>query len=290
MKAKVLIIGVVILLTACNYPTSVEDQPGSSVWIDQPLDGSTLMIGHNVFKISISIPKDSPAGVDLFLNGVFIEALTTWNHYINQSDGYDYYAFYANWQAEAPGKYLLEARMDNVVAYANFSIEGPAEEGPDEVAPPRPTQSPTPTFTQTPKSTATREPEACTITALVNLFCRPGPGYEPVDSFVPDQSSEVLGITSDGFYYLVLGPNFGNRCTVPNDTSLVSISGDCDSLPGFELPPPPTATFTPTPRPTATFTPVPPQCSDGVDNDSDGLIDLNDRECRDANDDDEANR
>lgn len=35
-------------------------------------------------------------------------------------------------------------------------------------------------------------------------------------------------------------------------------------------------------------TPIPPQCSDVIDNDGDSLIDLFNRQCRDANNNDES--
>jgi hypothetical protein len=295
MKAKIVVLLIIMMLTACKYPVAVDEQGAAtaSVWIDQPLDGSTLMLGHNVFKVSISIPKSAPSKVDLYLNGALIANITTWNHYINQSAGFDYYAFYHVWQAEVPGTFLLEARSNDAVAYANFSVEGPAEEGPEEVVPPRSTETPTataePITTEEPSPTPTLEDTSCTVTALVNLFCRPSPGFEPIDSFVPEQSADAVGITGDGFYLLVIGPNNGRECTVPNDVTLVELAGGgCSSLPPFNLLPTPTATATPTPNPTET--PKPPQCSDGVDNDGDGQVDLRDRECRDANDDDESTR
>ena len=140
-----------------------------------------------------------------------------------------------------------------------------------------------------PTFTPTTVPQACTLKALVNLFCRPAPGYEPIDSFVPGDTAEV--VAQSEFLWQVIGPNYGKLCTVPKDEKLVSVEGDCEELSDFTPLPPPTATFTPTPtRPAPPDTPVPapPQCSDGVDNDGDKLIDLNDRECRDANDNDES--
>ncbi len=65
----------------------------------------------------------------------------------------------------------------------------------------------------------------------------------------------------------------------------------------YENAPEPTETPTPTVTPTPTATPTQksgggggaaPQCNDGVDNDGDGAIDLRDKECADANDNDEA--
>ena len=55
----------------------------------------------------------------------------------------------------------------------------------------------------------------------------------------------------------------------------------------------PTSTATPTPTrtptPTSTTTPIPPQCSDGLDNDSDGATDLVDPGCSTPQDNDESN-
>jgi len=50
----------------------------------------------------------------------------------------------------------------------------------------------------------------------------------------------------------------------------------------------PVPTDTPTPTPTPTATPIPPQCSDGIDNDGDFLIDMADPGCTDPSDNDET--
>lgn len=155
---------------------------------------------------------------------------------------------------------------------------------PTETSTPTPTETstPTPTETSTPTPTSTLE-GPCTLTALVNLFCRAGPGrgFEDLDSFLPGQTALVIGQSLDGNYWYVAGPNFGRTCTVPNDPQLVTLAGSCEERPRFT----PVPTYTPTP--TATSTPA-PQCSDGIDNDGDGQTDLADRECRNANDNSEA--
>jgi hypothetical protein len=147
------------------------------------------------------------------------------------------------------------------------------------------------TLTPTTTLTYTAEPRACTLTALVNLFCRPAPGYEAVDSFTSGQSSEILAQSE--FLYKVVGANNGLECTVPNDTSLVRVEGNCEGLPNFTLLPAPSAIFTPIPSDTPISTDAPQlsrqaQCSDGIDNDNDGLIDLRDGQCQDASDTDES--
>jgi Zn-dependent metalloprotease len=120
-------------------------------------------------------------------------------------------------------------------------------EPPDEVgqtleivdsAKPTLTPIPTPTFTPTP------QPQACTVTALVSLFCRPAPGYEPIDEFRAGQSAAV--VAQSEFLWQVLGLNSGLLCTVPKDAAFVRTDGDCNNVPYF----------TPLPRPTPTLEPV----------------------------------
>jgi CSLREA domain-containing protein len=92
----------------------------------------------------------------------------------------------------------------------------------------------------------------CTYTALVNLFCREGPGsslYPQLDSLVPGQSAQVVGQSEDGDFVYVVGPNNERVCAVPSSSDFGELAGNCENLPQFTPPPPP---------PTATNTPVPP--------------------------------
>jgi predicted outer membrane repeat protein len=96
----------------------------------------------------------------------------------------------------------------------------------------------------------TVQASSCTYTALVNLFCRQGPGvvYPQVDSFVPGQSASVNGQSQDGNYYYVVGPNSGQTCAVPSGDEFGEVSGACQGLPQFTPQPvPPTATNSPVP-------------------------------------------
>lgn len=102
-------------------------------------------------------------------------------------------------------------------------------------------------FTLTPTFTTTPEPKACTVTALVNLFCRPAPGYEPIDEFTAGQSAAV--VAQSEFLYQVNGLNSGRLCTVPKDAAFVRTEGDCGTVPGFTPLLPPTPTENPTLEP-----------------------------------------
>lgn len=110
-----------------------------------------------------------------------------------------------------------------------------------------------PTETKTP----ILEESNCVVTVLVNLFCRPGSGYDPIDSFTPNQSTTAYAQSPGGEYLFVYGINNGRQCTVPNNPKYVETAGtSCSSLPYEELQPPtPTASAIPTP--TATSTPKP---------------------------------
>lgn len=121
------------------------------------------------------------------------------------------------------------------------------------VSTPEATGSPTPTATETTTPTASPSPteeEECTYTALVNLFCRsgPGPGYPELDTFIPGLSAPVVGQSTDGFYWYVIGPYNGHVCTVPEGPQYGDVSGACGQLPAFTpIPVPPTETPTSTP-------------------------------------------
>jgi len=85
---------------------------------------------------------------------------------------------------------------------------------------------------------------ACTLTALVDLFCRKGPGreYEPIETFNRGESAAVVGQNVDGSYWYVEGPHYGYICAVPNDPSLVEVQGTPCAVPRFTPMPLPTAT------------------------------------------------
>lgn len=140
------------------------------------------------------------------------------------------------------------------------------------------------------------------IIPLQNLNCR---SFCTAQSEISDTLLKGVQYTPIGWdartgYFAFLGPTFGERCYAPpltggtqlmsllvggQEFSLASLTTDnieFMACPAFSTP-------TPTPDPDEGDNPTPvPACSDGIDNDSDGAIDLRDPQCRNASDDDEA--
>lgn len=230
-----------VKVTVSDEPLTIGEIPGEAfgpqAWVDAPIDGSELPLA----PYEVVAHASSPNGVASFefsVNGV-VENPTLVNP--DQLDQTLAYVMFM-WTPPAPGTYRLSVRAAD--ASGGY---GPAAQAFVTVG--RGEAPPEPALTQTP----TLEPKACTITALVNLFCRLGPGYEPIDEFKPGQSAKVLAQSE--FLWKVIGLNSGEDCTVPKNDSYVETKGDCTGLPIFTPPPPPTATFTPIP----TDTPIPVQ-------------------------------
>jgi hypothetical protein len=132
-----------------------------------------------------------------------------------------------------------------------------------------------------------------------NANCRQGPSaslFEIDDTLFEDKEYQPIGVGPDGQWLQFLGPVSDSRCWVFSDNldlfcrdvpvDVANLS-PC-TLPVVPYPALPTLTPTPTftPEPDRTGTPA-PQCSDGIDNDGDGDIDLADGRCLSPTDDDE---
>ncbi len=247
--------------SACD-PESLpvpELAPGftTQAWIDAPLDGARIPLA----TYEIVFHAASPLGleqVELAINGQRVTVLDLAERPYFFQDRFD-------WLPPAPGTYLLEVRAAaggsfGLPAYARIEVGGAEQPAANPITP-TPTATATATGTPTPSPSLTPtsavEERACRVTALANLFCRQGPGraFEPLDSFTPGLSADVVGRSTDGFFWYVIGPNFGHLCTVPDNPQLVELRGACSQLPRFTPIPSPTATATPTATPTATDTP-----------------------------------
>lgn len=132
-----------------------------------------------------------------------------------------------------------------------------------------------------------------------NLNCRAGNGsnFDIVDTLFEGEEYSPLARGRDNLWVRFAGPAFGEQCWAVAENLDLFINEEPANienvsealLPFANYPPSPTPSPTETEQPTATFTPEPPpQCNDGRDNDSDGLVDLRDRECKDALDNDES--
>lgn len=180
-----------------------------------------------------------------------------------------------------------------VIGYIVFSSVGkPAISAATESA----TASATAPVTAT--STATPVPAAQLILVAVptqNVNCREGNSsqFEIADTLQEGNQYTPIGRGRDNMWVLFDGPSFGTKCwayiqnlaLLVNDDPVAIEEVSEELLPFVAYPP------TPTPTPTPTFTPEPftPECSDGIDNDGDRRIDLNDTSCSNASDNDESN-
>lgn len=166
-------------------------------------------------------------------------------------------------------------------------------------ATPSPSSTMTPTETHT--ATATQAVVSLITMPIRNANCRLGPSaslFEIDDTLLMDTEYLPVAQGPDAMWLLFAGPISQNRCWVFVDNlelfcsdtpvEIADISPCTLAIANY----PPLPTLTPTP----TFTPEPdeptdtpdlPQCSDGIDNDGDGDIDMKDGRCTSPNDDSE---
>ena len=216
---------ITIVITACEkpFPTLVvpTDPPGpSQTWIDAPLPNATLSLK----PYTLVFHGASFVGIDEFeieINGsveASVPPLST------GSGGSQYGTMFMSeysWDPPAKGTYLIQIRSKGNGSYsppAQVQVTvGGSDFDKDENTPP------------------IKEVEECTYTASINHFCRrgPGSGFTEIDNFVPEQSAPVIGQSPDGFFWYVIGPNYGEVCTVPVDDGFGVVFGDCEILPAF---------------------------------------------------------
>ena len=151
-------------------------------------------------------------------------------------------------------------------------------------------------------ATATPTPPLQVLVAIPNKNsnCRLGPSstsFDAVDILFMDTEYMPLARGRDNLWALFDGPDYDGNCWVLaenldfflNEEPIGIVEIPEELLPFVPYPP------IPTPTPSPTFTPEPsrtevvtevvrPQCSDGIDNDGDGDIDLADGRCVNAND------
>jgi len=251
MKRKIwiILVWICIFLAACDGPIRATPAPGpDQTWIDAPLDGSTLPLA----PYTVVFHGASFIGVTEFevqINGSVIAAVPP----ISQGSGGAVYGTLFlgeyNWVPQSPGTYLITVRAKGNGVYAppdqvQVTIKG----GKDIDLPVEATQQPMALV------------EDCIYTSTNNLFCREGPGafYDPIDNFTPGQSAPIVGQSTDGIFWYVIGPNYGVVCTVPKAPEFGQATGNCDNQPRFTPIPPPSPT--PTKKPKATPCPAGVPC------------------------------
>lgn len=166
---------------------------------------------------------------------------------------------------------------------------------------PSPTSSATATLLPGALPSETAGVQILMAVPLQNANCREGNAsmFEIADTLFEGEEYSPIGRGFDNLWVLFEGPSFQTNCWVFIENLTLLINDEPVQieqisevlLPFLNYPP------TPTPSPTLTFTPEPsetnapsiPECSDGVDNDNDRYVDMQDPQCRNPQDDDELN-
>lgn len=195
---------------------------------------------------------------------------------------------------------LLALPLAALLAWQLLAPAPLAPAAPTETQPASPSAtvaSLTPTVTPSSVASATASvPFAPTLFAVPaqTTNCREGNSsqFDIVDTLYADERYEPLGRGRDELWLQFRGPVSGVRCwayignlSVLLNDEVVQLADVPESVLPY-LAYPATPTIPPTPEPTSTPA---PQCSDGLDNDGDGYIDMQDRECSDPTDNNEAN-
>lgn len=181
-----------------------------------------------------------------------------------------------------------------------FPLSAPLEQTMTDTSTPSATASVTATLpAAVPSETAGIQ--VLTAVPLQNANCREGNGsiFEIADTLFEGTEYSPIGRGFDNLWVLFVGPSFQTNCWVFIENLTLLINDEPaqidqvseDLLPFVNYPPTPTLspTLTFTPEPSETNAPSVPECKDGLDNDNDRYIDMQDPQCRNPQDDDELN-
>jgi hypothetical protein len=177
-----------------------------------------------------------------------------------------------------PGHYTYQVSVynENGESYSTISdeIEMTEEEcGSDNIL----VLTPNPTLSVA--STPVFVAQACIWKAAINVFLRKGPDVAAFDRLVDVEAGgtfPVIGQSEDGQYWAVeVAPGVVGYISKSEKFSIVD--GSCLEVPILTDPEIPVIEPQPTRKPAEE--PSIPQCSDGIDNDGDKVIDMRDREC-----------
>lgn len=124
--------------------------------------------------------------------------------------------------------------------------------------------------------------QACVWKAAVNVFLRKGPDVAVFDRLADVEAGKslpVIGQSEDGQFWAVeVEPGVIGYISKSEKFSIVE--GACNEVAAITDPEPPVIEPVATKKPNQDAPPIVlPQCSDGIDNDGDGAIDLRDKRC-----------
>lgn len=187
MKAytRVVFCILIYLISACNSPgdstPTATPKPQAYIWIDAPQDGSNIPLEPLTVEIhGMVVP---PCKYEISINGVVVSTAQPMPKSGPNQSGFYSYGEYL-WTPTSPGLVTITVGAtgdwDDIPAQVLVMIPFPNEAEENQQIP-----------LIAPK-TSTPEAQACIITSLVSLNCRPAPGYDPIDDFTSGQSAEVV--------------------------------------------------------------------------------------------------
>jgi hypothetical protein len=280
------------LLAACGPQNQLDAGTPLQVWIDAPLNNSAIPEAAYTLVFSGASFGDPIGNFDVLVNGS-AESSVPALYQTSQADANYSYAQY-EWLPPSPGSYLIQVRaysgdQASALVQAYVVVGGPGEE-------PLPEED----FSEEPDA-----PEDLLLIAIPsqNTNCRLGNSstyFDIADTLFEGDEYSPAARGQDNLWLYVPGPVYGSNCWAYIESIELFLNGELvaiedvplEILPVVPYPPLPTATPTPTLEPTATPEPTAterlPECSDGIDNDGDGDIDMSDGRCLSPDDDSES--
>lgn len=249
-------LGLTLLVMSCQYPIEAPTSAtGNSISILYPADGAQLPNNQTQRVQSRGQVVSGASAVVLSVNDAQYRQ-DTFLHIVHSGE------IYQPWTPHQPGVYTLQVVLlledgSSVVSEPIDVIVGETSAATDT---PFAKMSETPTVTMdvTPTITQTVTPDQPMATVNQNSYCRSGPysAYPELDTFGTGQTLAITGINQERTWVQVHSPIANRKCWIW--MNLVDVSGNIEQVQTVYVPPPATATFTPTKRPTKvpTFTPT----------------------------------
>lgn len=258
------LVALLVATLACGIGTSQATKP--AVVIASPQAGNSFTIGQEVIVQSVATDAKGISRMELWVDGQPVHTQAV-------APPVTSYTASQPWTPAIVGSHAIEVRAYNVdnnssdpaqiiVTVTEASVEVTPEPGDTSVVPtptgtpPSPTTTPTAT---TPTTTDQTTSEGATVTALIGLNIRTGPGAEyPVIGGLPaGQSSQITGKNPEGTWWQIIYPSNSDGRGWISASDKYSAAKNTEGVPVVEVPPLPTDIPTSTATPTATPTSTP---------------------------------
>lgn len=272
-----------------SEPITIDADCGTSPLVDMPFNPIIIQVGVGGVggcdvQITAKVFGSKTDGVRIYRSDSGAEYLEIDDLSLDEWAGGPYNGYlystnsYSDFQlSEGAYRYKISAYNSNGESFSEPSDEVIVPETCSPILDGIPTVESLVVVTATPTKVPDPEPEPCVWEAVVNVFVREGPGvslYPAITGVVTGTKFPIVGQSEDGQFWVVeVEPGVNGYVSKAEKYSRTS--GNCGNPPSLQDP-----ALPPTLVPTVTAVPKEiPQCSDGIDNDGDGNIDMRDRGC-----------